>query len=88
MCPLAFSSYLQAPVPFIIGEGVGRRRKGKRGGKERGRGKEGGVRRKEGGREDSHMQSRGVTHTHTHTHTQVSTASILTCLRSRWRCVW
>ena len=23
LCPLAFSSYMQAPVPFIIGEGVG-----------------------------------------------------------------
>ena len=59
MCPLAFSSYLQAPVPFIIGEGVEGGREGEGGGgretgkEERGREGDGegreGVRRREGG---------------------------------------
>ena len=97
MCPLAFSSYLQAPVPFIIGEGVE--------GGERGEGVRrcGGGRDREGERERRWVKGRGVeermaicigksrrvhTHTHTHTRTQVLTASILMCLRSQWRCVW
>ena len=73
MCPLAFSSYLQAPVPFIIGEG----REGGRGERE---GREGVRRRKRGKRTVVCVgESRGV-HPHTHTHPHAPTCTHLhTC---------
>ena len=68
MCPLAFSSYLQAPVPFIIGEGVGggERREGVR---KVWRGERGGKERRERGQRGRPYAKVKVEYTHTHTHT-------------------